>query len=547
VAASTTQYGYPQEEYTASNLYTSYYGQLLDLAVATDVASSRVLEIPLAPDATIEHASFTVRAAAPAGLVALADVAEVRAADAESSATRYAVVIDFGRLTSIADLSVGTTPFRYYRWNGTSWESEGDRFSELGTERLLVEFEDLVAVQDVVADGTVRLPARPTGLELLVEGTVVWSEQQGGPPPQGGVTAGVGFVVDRTVEVQEAVRRKRAATADPKADISVRVEFRTAYPGDLALEPEVRVRRSHVVAFPNGPTRTVERDGEGSLVLDLPLPDTSGSWLVGQVDVTVRATVGAERVQPAEGPSFTPDASLSLTPSRTVMIRLPDGLVGRFATVNGVRLPLSGGGEIGGRLLASTAPAGETGAPGEPVEGAVVTPITVPAGDVAAWTTIPLAAPIPAAGGPYWLELAVSYGDVTLQLTESPADDAGAPGAVVHRRLAGGGTKQLTAIAQLGQLHAAVRIVGTPDANAPINALSLNILLPDAETGGGVDPAVAVGVTPTADGVPAELGLPGAITPVANTLTLVGTAAVAGSFTFDRITVVYYEPEESTP
>lgn len=549
MVAYKTFYGYKDGDFAVTNVYANYLGYVISTAalpVEDDVAKSRIFDIPLSPDASVEHASFTVTAAAPEGVVPLPNVAEVRSSEPELSSAE-AIVIDFGQLTDISDLSLPAVPRRFYRWNGTSWEDEGAGISELGTERLLVEFNsgDAPSVSEVLDSGTVRLPARPSGLELLVDGTVVWSERQGGPEPEGGVTTGVGFVVDRTFEVQEAARRLRSATSDPSADIGVRVEFRAAYPGKLTLHRDVRIRRSHIVAFPNGSSRSLERSEEGPFSVELPLPDASVEWLLDQVELTVRGSSSAERVQPASGPSFTSDANLSLTPARSVLLSLPDGLVDRFATLTGIRLALSGGssaGEVGGRLLAAVDSAG----PGEPVEGAELTPATVAASDAPTWTTLSFAAPVPSVSGPYWLELLVSYGDLTLQLTNSPPTDPDAPGARIHRRLAGGGTRPLTPIVELGPVHAAMRAVGVPDPNAPLDALELNIVLPnqDADT---IDPTVAVGVTPIGEGVPVLLGLPGDITPAGNALELVGAAAASGSFTFDQITLTYHEPEEATP
>jgi hypothetical protein len=544
--AAGTQYGYDQGTYVVANSFVQVQAEILPLVIALseNVTRSQVVEIPLAPDAAIQRASFVVGASAPIGSVPLGDVADVRAAAAESSSDKSAVVIDFGRLTSIAALGVGVTPYRYYRWNGTSWENEGSQISELGTERLLVEFENAVSASNIRADGSVRLPARPTGLELLVDGNVVWSEQQGGATPDPPV-AGGGFVIDRTIELQEAVRRQRTTAPDPAAPVSVRVEFRTAYPGVLTLQPHIEVVRTHVVAFSTGSSRTIEREAEGPLAVDLPLPAASAGWRVSKVEVAARGSIPPERIQPAEGPTFSDSAKLLLTPDRTILVGVPDGLVGRFASITGFRFPLAGGpkgGEIGGRLLYGT---GVPLAPGEPVEGAELTPVSVPSGEEATWTTLRFPGPVPSAGGPYWLEFIVSYGELELQLTENPEDDPLAPGALIHRRLAGGGTRPLTTIPEVGPLRSAIRAVGMPDPNSPISALTLNVGVAGSE--GAADPDAAVGITPSGDGVPVQIGLPNPLLPAGDGMRLHGVVAYPGSYTFDRITLTYQESEEATP
>ena len=97
----------------------------------------------------------------------------------------------------------------------------------------------------------------------------------------------------------------------------------------------------------------------------------------------------------------------------------------------------------------------------------------------------------------------------------------------------------------MGPLLSAVRVVGIPDPNTPIAALTLNV----GQLGDGqpVDADAAVSITPSSEGVQAQIGLPSPVAPSSDGLTLLGVAAHSGTFTLDRITVTYQESEEATP
>jgi hypothetical protein len=134
----------------------------------------------------------------------------------------------------------------------------------------------------------------------------------------------------------------------------------------------------------------------------------------------------------------------------------------------------------------------------------------------------------------------VSYGDIVCAMTHSADVDMVAPGAVIHRRLPGGGSRPLTSFNsdELAPLFAPVRIVGEAGPNTPIDALLLNLEDPSS---GDIDPSVEIGVTPTSDGVAMFLKLPSPASPATPSLELVGATAVGGMFTFDEIDVIYQE------
>jgi hypothetical protein len=274
----------------------------------------------------------------------------------------------------------------------------------------------------------------------------------------------------------------------------------------------------------------------------LPLPTESSNWSVDTVEVRAAASVGPERTQPARGPDFTGNAKLCLTAGRSVLMRLPDPIVSRFATIMGIRVPIvadGSPGEVGGRMLGVRADSDD---PGEPIDGAVLTPVSVAAGAEPQWTTLELPEGLDVAGGPFWVELIVGYGDLVCALTHNDGGHATAPGALVHHRLPGGGSRPLTQFrpAELGALYGAVRIVGEADPNSPIDALTLNVEHPAT---GELDETVEVGATPTADGADMLLKLQSSAHPQTTSLQLVGATAVGGAFTFDQIDVIYREED----
>ena len=454
-------------------------------------------------------------------MVPLGDVGDVR-----SGSTGKEVIVDFGGMTTITSVSVDGDP-DVERWNGVEFVAAAD--GEIQTERIKLEFDAAVQVSAVADQGSLFLPTVPTGLELLVDGTSVWFERQGS---SAGLTAPAGsgnrFSVDRTAEVQQALARSGGP---------VRVELRSLTPGSLALNPSVDIHRVHVVAFPEGPSRTLTLAAEGPVALVLPLPEASSGWTVDGVDLIASASLASERVVPPEGPTPSLDGRLGLTAGRTVLGRLPATSVERSGTITGLRLALRGGdagGEIGGRLLLDAAPLGGAAPdaearPGAPVPGGELTPVTIDAGDDVRWVTLRTAAPV--GRDATWVELGLTYGTATWELTAADPDDD-APGTDVHLRRPGGAVRQLTTLADVGPLRGSLRIVTEPDDNRPIDALSIGI---------GDGAADRVGLTPTTGGVAVRFGKVGGTTVTAQSLTLTGAAAVAGAFTFADVRVTYRE------
>ncbi|WP_380168396.1 hypothetical protein [Jannaschia sp. R86511] len=534
-------------------------------ATSTKAGTTAQVSISLPRDARIESAVFEVSADAVAD-AALSSVAVVAATTPTSTAFISAASIDLGAMVTVGGIltsgvlsaSLGIVDVR--RWSGTGWQllSSGPSFPDTTTQRLLVQSSTAGRTSEALADALrraakVRLPVVPTGLELMVDGRSVWFERQGssvvpaaGPTTPQAAGAGVSYVVERTDALREAFARAVAAAPPDATEVVVPVTLRTSTPGALVLTPRVDALRVHTVAFvPEGPSRSLDLAEEGLVAVDVSVP---GAAAVHEVAVTTRGRFGPERVSPAVGPDLTAAARLVLAGGRSVLIGLPRTLLTRFSTLSGVRLRLQvpeggSGGQLTGRLLAGAAP----GRPGEAVAGAELTPLAVTA-TAPAWYTLPLAesVPVPAPalvaaeppppgsaappddGVGLWLELQPSYGEVECLLTTTPVTDVAAPGAPLRRRLAGGATTAPTTVPAIGTLYAAVRLVGLPDRDAPLPAVTMQVQ-------GSPE---SLGVTPTADGVGVVLTLQTPVAAVAP-VTLAVTCAAPGSLTLEEVRVTY--------
>lgn len=521
-----TQYTISGGEYVAVNVYVGYpiiydvyieYPEFATLAVSS--------EVTLPADAEVDRATFSVTAE-PAGLTVASSVADVRVAEPPSTGDS-AIMLDFGRLVTVSGVGTGAIDadvVGVHRWDGTRFTrvaSADGPFVETATDRLLVEFDDFVDADDARDALSVTLPAQPSGLELAVDGTTVWFERQGASaglePPE---TTGVGYAIERTAELRDALAR---AAGGP-----VRVELRASAPARLALARTIEHHRVHAVAFPEGPERSVDVVEEGPLVVELPLPSEATGWSVDEVRLTVRGTPGDDRVLPAEGPATVDDVHVVLAPGRTVLARVPASLVAQLDEVVAVRVPLRApgeGGEVTGRLLPDDA-----GRPGEPAPGGELSPLALEAGSSAAYRTLVAAEPVPA--GPLWLELTMAYGEAEWLLTANADDDATAPGAALHRRLPGGGLRPFPTLEGLGPRFGALRLVGRAPANRPIAALAVD-----------VDTGAAAEVTPSRAGVAAIVGLETPLRPSTPSVRLRGVARALGALTFADVRVIYRETE----
>lgn len=542
----------PQPLYVTGVFYAPIVTAFLAPAVAGFEVERRV---SLPDDARLERATFAVAASA-SGSTRLSSVAEVRAGDSNSC------VVDFGRMVTVSGLRlVGSDRdiVGIARWTGVDWQHIFDEdptsIPEVATERLLVATTGSGDAVDALVDhGAVMLPARPTGLELLVDGTTVWFERQGSTPDQV-VRAADGrervqrsdwrggdleYGMDRTDALREALARARSI--DGAREVSVRL--RAATPGLLELAADIAMLHEHSVAF--GPTQrstTVDAREEAVVPVVLPGPPFVAADRIREIALSLSGSFGPERVEPVEGPAPLADADLVVAVGRTLLLGIPSSLALMFGELQGVRLLLStvrpGGdsraAELAGRLFAAD---GLQGLPGLPVQGAELAPLEIPAGHTG-WVTLSLPEAVPVQvtpGSPVaaWLELTASYGEVSCGLTASTEATApAAPGARVLRRLPGGGTKELSELrAPLTTPtvpRVALRVVGLAGRKDPLPAVRMQ-----------VPGSTAVAATDVAsDGLRVSLGLGEGQAPIDGATSLTLRLGAAGSVTLDDVVVAY--------
>lgn len=505
-------------------------------------------------DATtrLERASFFV-AASPSDTTRIGSVAEVRDGDSGTC------VVDFGRMVTVAGVSMrlgaSGSITGVQRWNGVDWESLSVRdpgsFAEVATERLLLSLDDVDGGADAVAeDGVVVLPAQPTQLELVVDGTVVWFERQGSTAGlvtrqdgrdrvvRSGWTSGaVEYGVDRTDALRDALAKARVE--DGKRRVQVR--FRAATPGTLRIASDLQLLHEHSVDFGAGQRRTsVNLEEEGVRTVALPGPPFAAADSIREVAATLTGAFGPERVAPVTGPAALADADLVVTVGRAVLFGLPVSLSLPFGEVQGVRLqvrPLGGRtAELAGRVFAAD-PA--SGLPTEPVPGAELSPLEVAAGHDG-WLTLTFAEPAPVpdpSTGPVacWLELSASYGEVACGLTADVTR-----GAPVLRRLPGGGFKQLSELRSpyaAGVVpRVALRIVGLPGRKAPVPAVTLGVGL---EAAAGAAGTAVASADATRDALRVVLGLGSGVPAAGGAVPLSLSLAAPGSVTLEDVVVAY--------
>jgi len=528
-----------------SGTYIDFGGLPTISRIDAEVSSSEVLTILLVPlGAVVTRAVARLTASAP-GTTSLGGIATVRASAGEPDARSSQLVVDFGTLRTVSALAAPASISKVTPWAGTKFDGtitptpasgSAVTFTELQTERLLVDLAAGQLPSAVAADGLVTTTTPPADLELTVGGARFWF--RAGPAP-----AGFAEDVDITAAVQGVVD---AATAgDRHGNVAVRVTLAARVPGKLglAMPEEPRFLRTHVVSFPPA-TTTVIFDEEGVAGLALPLPPEAKDWTIHRVIATaVPSDPGPERVLPPDQPVISTEAELVLDSDRRLVARLPPAPLGRFERVAGVRIllsPQAEGVEIGGTLLTGTADA-----PGEPVADAGLAPVSLNAGPPA-WVTLRLPRPIdlakvrqPAPGDHLWVSIAVTRGAARLALA-SPSGMAEQDRALLRRVGPNGIPHPLsTALRQRAEASrppepiaadtAALRVIGTAPVAAPVPVVEADV------AGGGTvrQPGLAGSVAITLD--PAGKRSP---------LQLRFTATAANEVTVGPVVVAYTDPSQ---
>ena len=510
-------------------------------ASTTDAANEVESLVVLPSGVRLQRATFAV-AASPPEKTKIASVAQVRQGPDSSC------VIDFGRMVTVGGLGLdgpGGNLTTVDRWTGASWQNIGeaplDTLLETVTDRLLVQTTGLInVVAAVTARGWVWLPAQPTSLELVIDGTTSWFERQGSTPqplsaqsdakPQATEAGpGVAYGVDRTDALREAFSK-----ASGDGDRQVAVRLRSATPGKLSLKADITLLYEHQVMFGAGASSTtIDAAEEG----DYPLPLTgpfAATDRIAEVSLTLTGSFGPERVEPVSGPPRYPSADLVLSQGRAMLFGIPVPLAVKFGQLQALRLHVTSerGAEFGGRILA----VGPNDEVGDAVKGGEIAPVQVPAG-YSGWFTIAPPKPITvsfdeSASVAAWLEVVPSYGDLACALTESTSPDA--PGARILRRLPAGGTKTISKLQSASSssptsLYAAMRVVGLAGRRDPLPAVTLTV----DTTDGRVD------VDPTGDSQRVVLTLPTGLSVTDAQVPLTMRIATAGSVTAETVVVAY--------
>jgi hypothetical protein len=528
-----------------SGTYADFVGLPTISRFDAEVSSAKVSTVLLVPlGAVVTRAVVHLTASAP-GTTSLGGIATVRASAGEPDARSNQLVVDFGSLRTVSAVAAPTSISKVTPWAGTKFDgtitltpSSGKAvtFTELQTERLLIDLGTGQLPSAVATDGLVTSTTPPADLELTVGDGRFWS--RAGPAP-----AGFAEDVDVTAAVQGVVD---AATAgDAHGNVAVRVTLAARVPGKLGLTmlEEPRFLRTHMVSFPSA-TTTVIFDEEGVADLALPLPSEAQGWTIHRVIVTaVPSDPGPERVLPPDQPAISAEAELTLDSDRRLVARLPSAPLGRFERLAGVRIllsPQAEGIEVGGALLTGTADA-----PTEPVAGAGLTPVSLNAGPQA-WVTLRLPRAIdlakvrqPAPDDHLWVSIAVTRGAARLAL----ANLAGMaePDRALLRRVAPNGISHPLSTALRERLRAsdppepiaadtaALRVIGTAPVAAPVSVVEAEV------AGGGTvrEPGPAGSVAITLDPV-------GKRSP----LQLRFTATAAHQVTVGPVVVAYTDPSQ---
>lgn len=514
-----------------------------------DVRTAALAANSIPPGARIESADFRVTVDPP-GLARIEDVAEVRST-APPLGSGASFVIDFGTLVTLSGLNLdfATNVWGLTQWMGTSFANTSFfplqamsltdppvpelSFGEVMTERIRIDISDTTATTADILRGEVVIPTPPPSAELVVNGERVWFNPIDATAPRSFADSNTQHALAASVDL--AADLQRAIDTSDEATI----ELRTSGPAVMSINaPTLRFLRTHAVDFSDGIARTIRADQEGLYTLDLPLDGSPGAddWDVRAVELRVLGEPTSPRVLPPVGPVLADDIELVLEGERTLLMALPAEVVGRYASVEALRLPLRagpGGGEIAGQLLAHN---DDIDGPGDPLPDATLAPLPLEPSEEFAFVTVAFDTPFEPTGEDVWVELRSARGEIAWALAEAAAV-GDLPATRLRWRAPSGVARPLSTVAEVVDLRGAVRLVGVADPNRPIDVLEVGAPTRDESTL----------VTPIAAGTPLTLTFDGdGVSPakqgVSDLLRIDLTTTAPGDFTFDSAVVVYRDP-----
>jgi hypothetical protein len=536
--------------------------------LTTDGIVSATLEIVLPRNAVVRQYDVVVKAAR-ADATVVQNVAQVRTQESELGTS---AVVDFGTPRTVSAVRVpdGLKIASIKAWNGAAFGTtnvyaalvaqlmgptvSGEPLtgtvvnatapstertaifpSEVRSERLLVEIVGTATAGDLSAGMAVVLPESPQGLELRIDGAQPVFVDPG--PVAAGSSGALSESAwnsdsERIVHLGDALA---ALTGDSTAtgDVTFKAVLTSRVPGVLGIRLRPSGQNVHYIRralFGSDTNKEFTFDAEG--VTDVALESLPPALTIEEVSFFATGTFPPERILPAVGPDASGVADLVADANRALLVRLrkQTGLV----ELTGVRLPLHagpGGAEAVVALWSNKA--ADLNEPLEAIAQAVTTPVTFDE-SADAWTTFEFAQPVPIdKANPPWAALLVTRGELTCELgafvSGGPVDPLGEN--VVRRGPPTGPWRPLpvpflTGSTGLGAARGRVRTIGHAAKDAPLAPVKVE--LPGN--------SFAVGVTPTAKGVPALLEPPAPVTQGAPMLRI--TNYCAGTLAIRDIDVV---------
>jgi hypothetical protein len=485
--------------------YGNIQSHSLNVPEAKVSAAELELTITLPPNSIVLSAEMTVKAD-PAGNTPIGNVAQVRAAAGDPNAASNELVVDFGGMRTVSAVTLGSAiAVQEVRpWMGmqfapdqpagiTSFGLTGKGFPEVQTERLLLKLSNSVAPDYAMANGTVIVSTPPADLELLVEGARAWF-RPGAAPPAFSQDVPIGDAL------QAAVDASRVGTGSTDLELRLLLRSRVACQLSLVSPQPISYLQTHLVVFPEGPSRTFEIAEEGVLTVALPLPTEAKDWLVQRVEALVQGESGPERVLPPTGPDPSTAAVLALDSEHSAVVGLPTGRLKQYAELTALRVlitPGATGAELGGVLRTDIADH-----PGDPIPAATLGPVQLPPGQgtspVPAWVTIPLSKPIEIRGEDpkIWASIQCSRGQVLWPVAQGTAGPSSTESmGRLRRQMPNGSYRALSGAGGVNNDAAMIRVVGEPPIEAAIPLLEGGIV--------GQQPSA---FSPNKDGVGLKLG-----------------------------------------